>query len=211
MNNYFDKFNEKHLPQGIAKLEEYALTNHVPIIMKDSLLVILEIMDIIKPKRILEIGTAIGYSSICMANYSNAFVDTIERDDNMYEIACRNIEEFNLGDKITVHHVDALEIDNNALGMYDMIFIDASKAQNIKFFEKFSPLLNQKGIIITDNLQFHGAVLDASTQSKNVRKMVEKIDKYNHYLSSLDNYHTIFINVGDGISITRRINNESNM
>ncbi len=211
MNNYFDQFNAKHFPMEITKLEDYAKEHHVPIIMKDSLLVILEIMDIIKPKKILEIGTAIAYSSICMAYYTKATIDTIERDDQMYKLACQNIKEFNLNDYIKVHHVDALAIDNSMLSEYDVIFIDAAKAQNIKFFEKFSSLLKPKGVIITDNLQFHGAITDLESQSKNVRKMVEKIDKYNHYLSELSNYHTIFISVGDGISITRRIKDETNM
>ena len=119
--------------------------------------------------------------------------------------------ERKLNDYINVHHVDALEIDVNDLSEYDIIFIDAAKAQNIKFFEKFSPLLKPNGVIITDNLQFHGTITDLESQSKNVRKMVEKIDKYNHYLNELSNYHTIFINVGDGISITRRIKDETNM
>lgn len=211
MNNYFDQFNAKHFPHKIIELEDYAKEHHVPIIMKDSLLVILEIMDLIKPKRILEIGTAIAYSSICMAYYTKATIDTIERDDQMYKLACQNITEFKLNDYINVHHVDALEIDVNDLSKYDVIFIDAAKAQNIKFFEKFSPLLKPNGVIITDNLQFHGAITDLESQSKNVRKMVEKIDKYNHYLNELSNYHTIFINVGDGISITRRIKDETNM
>lgn len=211
MNNYFDKLNEKHLPQEIKELEKYACEHHVPIIMKDSLLVILALMDLLKPKRILEIGTAIGYSSICMAYYTKGLIDTIERDDTMYEIACQNIARFKLNDYIKVHHDDALEIDINKLSEYDMIFIDAAKAQNIKFFEKFSPLLKPNGLIITDNLQFHGAIVDIDAQSKNVRKMVEKIDKYNHYLSELPNFHTIFINVGDGISITRRKQNEVDM
>ena len=116
-----------------------------------------------------------------------------------------------LNDYIKVHHDDALEIDINKLSEYDMIFIDAAKAQNIKFFEKFSPLLKPNGLIITDNVQFHGTIVDIDVQSKNVRKMVEKIDKYNHYLSELPNFHTIFINVGDGISITRRKQNEVDM
>ena len=98
MNNYFDQFNAKHFPHKIIELEDYAKEQHVPIIMKDSLLVILEIMDLIKPKKILEIGTAIAYSSICMAYYTKATIDTIERDDQMYKLACQNIAKFKLHD-----------------------------------------------------------------------------------------------------------------
>lgn len=205
MSNYFEQFNKKHFHPNISKLEEYAKENHVPIIMKDSLMVILNILSLIKPKKILEIGTAIGYSSICMSYFSKCKIDTIERDDDMYNISTANIKEFGLEDYITVHHNDALEIDLNELSTYDIIFIDAAKAQNIKFFEKFSPLLNEGGLIITDNLMFHGAIDDLENQSKNVRKMVEKIDKYNHYLSNHAEYESIFINVGDGISITKKV------
>lgn len=204
MNTYFDKFNEKHFHPNINILEDYALKHQVPIIMKDSLMVIFELIDLLKPTRILEIGTAIGYSSICMAYYGNLLVDTIERNDEMYDLSIRNIKDFNLDDKITVYHEDALLIDNSKLNKYDLIFIDAAKAQNIKFFEKYASLLNKNGLIVTDNLQFHGTINDITSLSKNVRKMVEKIDDYNNYLSNLTNYHTIFINVGDGISITRR-------
>ena len=205
MSNYFEQFNHKHFHPNINTLEEYAKNNHVPIIMKDSLLVILNLLAIIKPKNVLEIGTAIGYSSICMSYYSKCYVDTIERDDEMFNLASKNIVEFGLDKYITIHHVDALEIDVESLSTYDIIFIDAAKAQNIKFFEKFSPLLNEGGLIITDNLMFHGAIDDLENQSKNVRKMVEKIDKYNNYLHNLTEYESIFINVGDGISITKKV------
>lgn len=205
MSNYFDQFNKKYFHPEINKLEEYAKEHHVPIIMKDSLMVILNLLSMIKPKRILEIGTAIGYSSICMSYFSGAVIDTIERDDEMYQIACNNIKEYGLEKFINVHHNDALLIDNSELSTYDMIFIDAAKAQNIKFFEKYSPLLNKGGLIITDNLIFHGAIDDLQNQTKNVRKMVEKIDKYNHYLADLEEYESIFINVGDGISITKKV------
>lgn len=200
----FDELNKKHFPAIASKLEDYAKENHVPIIIKDSLMVIFSLLDAINAKNILEIGTAIGYSSICMANYTHAHVDTIERNDEMYSLAIKNIKEANLEDLITVHHADALEIDLNNLGHYDLIFIDAAKAQNIKFFEKFSPLLNKKGIIITDNLFFHGAVEGGIELTKNVTKLAEKIKKYNDYLSSLENYHTVFIPIGDGISVTWR-------
>lgn len=210
MKSYFDQFNKKYLPDNIEVLEQYALDNHVPIIMKDSLMVILNLLSFIKPTRILEIGTAIGYSSICMAYSTNAIIDTIERDDKMYQLALNNIKNYKLENKINVFFDDALQIDLSLLNNYDVIFIDAAKAQNIKFFEKFSPLLRENGIIITDNLYFHGTITDLDNVSKNVRKMVEKIDVYNHYLAELKDFKTIFLPIGDGISITRRVNHEVN-
>lgn len=204
MNNYFTDLNKVFLHPNIKVLEEYAKENNVPIVMKDSLFLILELLSIVKPKRILEIGCAIGYSSICMAYHSNACIDTIERNENMYQLALKNIEDFSMSHLINVFYNDALLIDNSLLSKYDIIFIDAAKAQNIKFFEKFSPLLNDGGLIITDNLLFHGAKDDYDNLSKNVRKMVDKIDLYNKYLQNLTDYETIFINIGDGLSITRK-------
>lgn len=210
MTSYFDQFNKKYFPNNIETLEVYAHEHHVPIILKDSLMVIFTLLSQVKPQRILEIGTAIGYSSICMAHYTGAIVDTIERDKEMYNLAIHNISKFKLQDKINVFCEDALIIDNSQLSTYDIIFIDAAKAQNIKFFEKYSPLLKENGLIITDNLLFHGAITNLDKQSKNVRKMVEKIDMYNKYLTNLPNFESIFLNIGDGISITRRINHETN-
>jgi len=206
MSKYFDELNTDKLSERLILLENYGHENHIPIVMKDTLMLIYVLIDTIKPKRILEIGSAIGYSSIAFASYSNAIIDTIERDDKMYDEAIMNIFDFKLENRINVFHTDALLIDVNSLSTYDIIFIDAAKAQNIKFFEKFSPLLNQDGIIITDNLLFHGVVENMEEASKNVRKMMEKIKAYNTYLKNLTNFSTIFIDVGDGISITRRKN-----
>lgn len=205
MSKYFDELNNDLMNEQLLSLEAYAKENHVPIIMRDTLMVIFSLMDTLKPKRILEIGTAIAYSSIAFQKYSGAYIDTIERNDEMYKLAIKNIKEANLEDKINVFHEDALLIDSSKLSTYDLIFIDAAKAQNIKFFEKFSPLLTDHGIIITDNLIFHGVVLESENASKNLKKMVKKIKAYNTYLKNLPNYHTIFVEVGDGISITRRV------
>lgn len=206
MNEYFNKLNRNHFPQNISELEEYARFHHVPIITKDSLCTILTILDLVKAKRVLEIGTAIGYSSICMTYGSTRIVDTIERDLEMYNLAQANIENFGITSQINVHFGDALLINMEALSKYDVIFIDAAKAQNIKFFERFVPLLNEGGIVITDNLLFHGAVEDAASQTKNVQKMVKRIDEYNQYLQQLPTYKTFFLDSGDGISVTYRVN-----
>lgn len=205
MNPYFEKLNQNHFHPNIIKLEKYAEEHHVPIIKKDALLVVLQLLHMANATHILELGTAIGYSSICMAYQSNRHVDTIERDSHMVKLARQNISVFGLDSQIEVIFQDALEVDPKILSTYDLIFIDAAKAQNIKFFEKFSPLLKENGMIITDNLLFHGAVENNENLTKNVRKMVEKIDAYNHYLQNLDKYQTYFLEVGDGIAITTKV------
>ena len=129
-------------------------------------------------KNILEIGSAIGYSAIKMALVdSNIKVTTIERDKERYDIAVKNINNFNLNNQINIILGDALETEIS--GEFDLIFIDASKGNNINFFNKYSKNLGACGIIITDNLLFHGLVMDEGlVKTKNQRGIVRKIKDY---------------------------------
>ena len=129
----------------------------------------------------------------------------------MYQKAVENVRKMKLEKRIKLHFSDALLIDNNELDKdYDIIFIDAAKAQNQKFFLKYKDLLKDDGIIITDNILFHGLVekyAEGNTLdgvSKDLKAMVRKIHEYNLWLKSLEDYKTIFINIGDGIALTMR-------
>ena len=157
-------------------------------------------------KKILEIGTAIAYSSLQMASISKDIViDTIERNEEMYIIAKSNVEKLNKTNQVRIHFSDALLIDEAILEKdYDLIFIDAAKAQYKKFFDKFSPLLKKDGIVVTDNILFHGCVETTEGLSKNVRNMVKKIDNYNNYLSTLEEWETTYVDLGDGLAISMR-------
>ena len=145
-----------------------------------------------------------------MANMSDDIViDTIERDDEMYDIAKTNVEKYNKQAQIKIHHSDALMLDLNELkSEYDLIFIDAAKAQYQNFFNRFSPLLSKDGVIVTDNILFHGCVemstIDDSTLSKNVKHMAKKIDAYNKKLTNEDEFQTFYFECGDGLAITVR-------
>lgn len=186
----------------IEEIEKYARDNNVPIMQKDGIEFIESYIRQKDVKNILEIGSAIGYSAIRMASTKDDVkVTTIERDEERYKIACQNIENFNLSDKIDIILSDALDIELD--GIYDLIFIDAAKAQNIKFFEKFKHNLSKSGAIITDNLNFHGLTDKVEEiKSKNLRSLVKKINKYKEYLSQNSEFKTEFLEVGDGISIS---------
>ncbi len=189
----------------ISDLEKYAKENHVPIMLKDGIDFLTDYIKKNDIKNILEIGSAIGYSSIKMALVDcDIKVTTIERDDIMYNKAKENIETFNLNKQITIIHSDALDIE--LTDKYDLIFIDAAKAQYIKFFEKFKYNLKGSGVIITDNLSFHGLVEDSSNCSRNTKQLVKKIKNYIEFLKDNDEFETKFISIGDGISISKRIN-----
>ena len=190
----------------ISDLEEYAKVFHVPIMMSDGIEYLLEYIKKNNIKNILEIGTAIGYSSIRMAQVNNDIkVTTIERDSNMYNEAIKNIKSFNLDNRINVIYKDALDVELN--DKYDLIFIDAAKSQYINFFEKFKHNLNDNGVIITDNLSFHGLVKDSTNCSRNTKQLVKKIQNYIDFLKNNKEYDTEFISIGDGISITRKKSN----
>ena len=174
----------------IKEIKEYAICNKIPI-MQDAGIDFLTTF-IIKHqiKNVLEVGTAIGYSAIMMSLCSpNLKVTTIERDEHRYMEALKNIKKMNLEDRITPIFNDALNVKLD--DKYDLIFIDAAKAQNIKFFELFERNLNPEGYIITDNMYFHGLVKKnekeiVSSQLKNqesvfnerLSKVTEIKDKY---------------------------------
>ncbi len=194
----------------LDKLEQTAIKNNIPIMSKDGINYLINFIKENKVKTILEIGTAIGYSAIKMA-----FIDpeikivTIERDQNRYNEAIVNVKEFGLEKQIDVILADALEIDITS--KFDLVFIDAAKAQYIKFFEKFKHNLNKHGIIVSDNLNFHGLVnSDKTDLSRNLRNLVLKIEKYIQFLENNIEFKTKFINIGDGISISRKDDEDEN-
>ena len=203
MDEYIKLLNDEleSLHELKEEMRAYALANDVPIIRRESLDLINTILKIKKPKRMLEIGTAIGYSAICFSDNVDEII-SLERDEEMYKIALDNINKAGLDHKIKVIFGDALEIDETSLGLFDVIFIDAAKAQYIKFFDKFTPLLNPNGIVISDNILFHGCVENQENLSRNLRSMVRKIDSFNKYLKDNKAYATTFFEFGDGLAIS---------
>lgn len=185
-------------------IEEYADKNNIPIMMSDGIEFLTDFIKKNNVKRILEIGSAIGYSAIRMALVSDDIhVVTIERDVLRYNEALKNINDFDLSDRIKIILGDALECSID--GEFDLIFIDAAKAQYIKFFEKYKVNLSKNGVIISDNLSFHGMVdnIDSIT-NRNTKQLVGKIVKYIDFLKNNLEFDTEFISIGDGIGISRR-------
>lgn len=189
----------------ILEIENYAQINDVPIMQKRGINFLCELIKDNKIKNILEIGSAIGYSSIKMALVDKDIkVTTIERDLNRYKEAVNNIKRCNLEEQINIILGDALE--TNIEGMYDLIFIDAAKAQYIKFFNKYKENLNKNGIILSDNMSFHGLVEEKERiKNKNLRQLVNKIKRYIVFLEENTEFKTEFYKVGDGIAVSRRV------
>lgn len=189
----------------IKKIKDYAVENNVPIMLDDGIDFLTTFILKNHITNVLEIGTAIGYSAIMMALVNpNVKVTTIERDEKRYLEAVQNVKAFELEDRITLIYNDALNV--RLTGEFDLIFIDAAKAQSIKFFEMFEHNLAPKGVIITDNLKFHGLVEkeEYSIKSRNLRGLVRKIKEYVAYLKSNNRFDTEFFDIGDGISVSKR-------
>ena len=188
----------------MRELEEYAKINNIPIMQKNGILYLINYIKENNIKNILEIGSAIGYSSIMMASInSDIRITTIERDKDRYDLAVSNIKKYNLDNQINIIYGDA--VDTDITGMYDLIFIDAAKGKNIFFFEKYKNNLVKRGTIITDNLSFHGLVEDNSLiRTKNQKGIVNKIKDFISFLDNNDEFDTEYIPVGDKIAISKR-------
>lgn len=194
----------------ILDLENYAHENNIPIMLSDGIEFLLKYIKENNIKNVLEIGSAIGYSAIRMSLVDKDIkVTTIERDEERYQEAIKNIGDFGLENQINIIFNDAFEVELD--DKYDLIFIDAAKSQYIKFFEKFKDNLNDNGVIISDNLNFHGLVHeDEKKLSRNVRGLVRKLNNYVEFLKNNKEFKTGFYDIGDGISISKRVgvNNE---
>ena len=188
----------------IRKIEEYAKIYNVPIMLPDGIDYLCNYIKENKIKSILEIGTAIGYSAIRMALVDEDIqVVTIERDKERYDIAVNNIHEFRLDNRIKQVFGDAMEVEVD--GKYDLIFIDASKGGSIAFCEKFKKNLSDNGVIVTDNLSFHGLVEDESLAiTKNQKGLVKRIKQFIKFLDENEEFVTTYVEVGDRISISKR-------
>lgn len=190
--------------KDIQEIKKYAKEEKIPI-MQDAGIDFLTTFVIKNQIRsVLEIGTAIGYSSIMMALANpNLLITTVERDEKRYLEALKNVKKFNLEHRITLIFKDALDLKLE--GKFELIFLDAAKGQNTNFFNQFSRNLNEGGYIITDNMSFHGLVDkdEREIKSRNVRQLVRKIKEYHEFLKANPLYETKFYSIGDGIAVSK--------
>ena len=189
----------------IKQMKDYAELNNVPIMTDDGIDYLTKYIKDNNVKSILEVGAAIGYSSIMMCGVDKDItVTTIERDEKRYLEAIKNIKKFDLEERINLIYKDALEVELD--DKYDLIFIDAAKAQNRRFFERYEKNLKKDGTIITDNMNFHGLVKDPTKiESRNLRQLVRKVGEYKVFLEENKSFKTEFLDIGDGLAISKRV------
>lgn len=187
------------------EIKKKALEDHIPIIMDDTLEVVAKILKEIKPTRILEIGTAVGYSAICFSEYleKDGIIDTIERDEERLKEAKENVKRLELESKIKIYEGDAVEILPTLNGKYDIVFIDAAKGKYPFFLKEAQRLLKPQGVIIADNVLYKGYVMSDYNKHKQ-RTAVRSLREYIKEVTENPNMETEILEVGDGLAITKR-------
>ena len=188
----------------LDKIKEKALKDNIPIIMDDTLEVMEKYLNEIKPKRILEIGTAVGYSAICFSKFVNedGIIDTIERDEERIKEAKINIKDMNLENVINIYEGDAVEILPTLDQKYDVVFIDAAKGKYPFFLKEALRMINKNGIIFADNILYKGYVMSDYNKHKQ-RTAVRNLREYIKEISENPNLETEILEVGDGLAISK--------
>ncbi len=189
----------------LAEIEEYAKINDVPIAQPETIKLIENLIRMSPSKRVLEIGSAIGYSSIIMAN-AGAEVTTIERDENMFEPLFFNIEKAGHTENIHVCKGDALEILDTLDGQYDFIFVDAAKGQYLEFLPHCMRMLKVGGIMFSDNILYKGMVATDELYKRRKVTIIRRLRTYLDTICNMDELNTVIVPIGDGAAISYRLN-----
>lgn len=197
-----DKMNKEVL----GMIKKKALQDHIPIIMDDTLHAIDTILKGKKIERILEIGTAVGYSAICFTQFleENGYIDTIEREQERVKEAKINIEKAEVKNKISIYEGDAVEILPTLDAEYDVVFIDAAKGKYPFFLEQAKRMLKTDGIILADNILYKGYVLSDYNKHKQ-RTAVRNLREYIKQTTEDSNFETEILEVGDGLAVSKKI------
>jgi predicted O-methyltransferase YrrM len=199
---------EKQIPardQYIEQMEREAHEQQVPIMDLLGMESLLHLLKMAAPARILEIGTAIGYSAIRMAQaLPEATIVSIERDERRYEEAHKHVKALGLESRIELLFGDALQLGEKLelYPLFDVLFIDAAKGQYRRFFDMYSPMVRPGGLILSDNVLFRGLVAETDIEHKRHKQLATKIDTYNQWLLEHPQYDTRIFPVGDGIAIS---------
>ena len=195
----------KTMEDKLNIIKQKAIEEHIPIIMDDTLEVIENVLKNNRPKIILEIGTAIGYSAICFSKYlaENGRIDTI--DEDRVKEAKINIKDMGLEEKIRIYEGDAVEILPTLNEKYDMVFIDAAKGKYPFFLKEALRMISKDGIIFADNILYKGYVLSDYNKHKQ-RTAVRNLREYIKEVTENENLETEILEVGDGLAISKMKN-----
>lgn len=190
--------------EKLELLKKEAREKHVPILQDASMQIIKTILAIRKPNKILEIGTAVGYSALCFSEYlngENAVIKTVELNEETSKIAKKNIHEISDENNIEVTNMDAYEFMKTLDETFDVIFIDAAKGQYMKYLEEAYRLSKEGTVIIADNVLLRGMVLGGYNEHKH-RTAVTRLREYLKEVTENPKLETMVLDVGDGLAIS---------
>lgn len=188
----------------LLEMEQYAADNHVPIMQLSGIEALNQLLRIQQPQSILEIGTAIGYSAMRMAQaLPDVHIVTIERDESRARKARDFVGRSDVKNRITIVEGDALDVEVESIrSTYDAVFIDAAKGQYQKFFEKYSPLVPSGGVLYIDNMYMHGlSDLDIKEVPRRKRTMIRNLATFKDWIMQHPDYTSAFFPLGDGLLI----------
>lgn len=190
--------------EELEKIKQKALQEHIPIIMDETLEVIEKYLKENPPKKILEIGAAVGYSAMCFSEFlaEGGKIDTIEREEERIAEAKENFKKVGVQDVITLYEGDAVEILPTLKDKYDMVFIDAAKGKYPFFLNQALHKLNPQGIIFADNILYKGYVISDYNKHKQ-RTAVRNLREYIKEVTENENLDTEILEVGDGLAVSK--------
>lgn len=208
--DYIDQYvrNTIKKDEGILlELRKYAEENHVPIIHPEVARMICVIGQTVKPVRILEIGTAIGYSSILFSSFlkNGGKIDTIERYDVMIEQAKNNIKKAGLQDTINVIAGDALEVLACLNNEYDFVFMDAAKGQYLEFLPHCMRMMKKGSLLVSDNVLYKGMVATDELVVRRKKTIVKRMRSYLDYICNNEELDSSIISIGDGVALSYKL------
>lgn len=205
------KTNDKLLDvlnkEGVCKtnaLYKYAVENNIPVLRQYTASLLISTLRMVKPKSILEIGTAIGYSGTLMLENASvgATLDTIEKLSENVQIAKSNFDKLQLSKSVEIMQGDAIEILPKLTKTYDFIFLDGPKGQYINYLPYLIKLLNKGGILFADNVLYRGMVFSSKEVPKKKRTIVNNLQSFLQQISEHPQLKTQILNIEDGVSIS---------
>lgn len=191
----------------LNNLQNFARENYIPVVQENSCNFLHEVVADNKPKQILEIGTAIGYSGIVLLNASpKAHLTTIELDEKRFKMATKNLKEFGLKDRVTQILGDAKQVLKTLQPIYDFVFLDGPKGQYYAYLPMILDVLKPNGLIFCDNINFNGMVDNGLVAPHKHRTIVNNLRKFKTEIISRQDLVTKLYDVGDGVAVIRKQN-----
>lgn len=191
--------------ERLKELKDYAIMNNIPILRPQTALLLAQKVKEAKPNKILEIGTAVGYSGIIMLTECDAKLVTIEKDDNSAKIARDNFDYVGYGDRVNILCGDAINFLPDIKEKFDFIFLDGPKGQYVKYLPYLASMLNVGGTLFSDNVLYRGMVNGKIPVDKKKKTLVKNLRLFLEELSLNDGFESQTLDIEDGVSIAKKI------